>query len=532
MLRSSKKFKKMLPVVVAASMLGSYTIYAAEAYAIEPMIYTINPSYPDEPEETSGVDPNEFMNPGGFWNPNEPPTETTTTEPPYTPPVISEETTPSTETEPPYTIPDDTTPSTETEPSDTTPEDTEASVSEETTTPMQITLNFREYTLHTGEGVQLTANVVGGNINTAITFTSSNTNVVRVDASGYIIATGEGTANVYASAGNVSEYAVIRVIKPVVLPEYLIPDNDNFSLKVGESAQINVTLLPAEAAVGYTLEYSSDNEAVASVNADGNITAVGEGTAVITVSGAGLTTNVNVTVSADDSFATADLSGYLYGGDGSPLAGMHLKLGDMEAVTDTNGFFLFQNAEQRTLNLCLAGNENAACSITLSGNTVVYLLFDKDTNTLTRAESYEALAGQLAISSVDFISPNVILTAGEVYELAYQYEPSDASVTNIKYESSNEMIAQVGQVDGVITARSAGEAKITLSLNGGQASTVCTITVNPKQSSLFSPLILITEGIVMAAAAAAVIIFYRKYKIKRELSMEDEDSDGDIHDID
>lgn len=500
MLKLKKTLNRLLPFITAGAMLTGITVYAYGGY---------EPPYYGDPEETS---------------------ETTPYRPPVTyPPHVTEEITSDTEetddtttseTEPPVSDTDET----------TTPPTSEESTTEPPPPPAQLELNFYEnYTLQTGQGVQLVATLTNAEGYPAVTFSSSDTNVVRVDNSGYIIAIGPGFATVTAVSGDLSASAVIGVTDPPQVPEYLVVEQDSFTLKISATAQINAKLFPEEAAEGYVISYTSEDPSVASVDENGLVTALKEGQTRIAVQGAELPAEyVDITVSADVEYSHAKLSGYLYGANGKPVPGTHLVIDQLSAVTDTNGYFVFEQAEVRDMTIRVDGSD-AACQLTLTEDTVIYLLFDE--KKLTRLESYEALAGRLAISKVTFVTPTIVLTAGEEYELAYQYEPKDATVTGISYESSNAIVAPVGQIDGVITAKSPGETKIKLILNDGQATAECTVTVNPKESSVFSPLIIIVEGLVFLTAAGVVFFTYRNYRKKRIRTLDEESSDDDIHDI-
>lgn len=76
-------------------------------------------------------------------------------------------------------------------------------------------------------------------------------------------------------------------------------DVANLDLKVGETKKINATVYPMDA-TNQTLAYSIDNDNVATVDAQGNVTGISPGTAVITVkTNNGISTNVNVIVSEE-----------------------------------------------------------------------------------------------------------------------------------------------------------------------------------------------------------------------------------------
>lgn len=73
----------------------------------------------------------------------------------------------------------------------------------------------------------------------------------------------------------------------------LTPNNNN--LEVGEERQLNVAIEPSNA-TNQDASYSSSDDAVATVNARGSVTAVAEGTATITVTVDGKTDTATVNV--------------------------------------------------------------------------------------------------------------------------------------------------------------------------------------------------------------------------------------------
>ena len=410
------------------------------------------------------------------------------------------------------------------DPAETTPEETTT----EPPPPPSITLNFYERWLTVGDRVQLTAQLHNAPDYPNISFYSYNTDVAIVDASGNIAAVGAGYAAIAAWSGDITVWAQIYVAEPEVVPEFIVLNESNFFLKIDQTAEIQARLLPEEVAWEYTISFTSNDPSIATVDENGIITAISEGETTISVESAGLHETVYVTVSSDIAYDTARLDGYLYDNTGKPMSGSTLVIDGLSAVTDKDGFFVFDSVEQRRLTIQLAENKSAACQLTVSGDTTVYLLYDS--GALKMLSSYDELAGQLAINKVKFDSTSIVLTVGEVYELNYQYEPSDATITGINYSSSNDVAAIVGQVDGVITAKNPGEATITINLNNGQATATCTVTVNPQESSRYSVLIIGIEAIVFTAGAAVVLLSYRSYR-RKVLDMDD-DGEDDLHDID
>lgn len=449
----------------------------------------------------------------------EPYTDEPSTSETYEPPVTSEPDTSDTSEPPPVTSEP---PPVTSEPPDTSEPDPPPPPPPE---PV-IRLNFYETSLVIGEGIQLNA-TIENNIweNPDIRFTSFTPSVAMVDDRGYIMAVGAGDAWVTAFCNGIQADAHIFVSTPAEVPEFIVLTQNSFTLKIGATAQIEAKILPEEISAGYTIYYESDNPEIAAVNENGVITALKTGEATITVSGAGLTEYVYVTVTSDVAYDTAKLDGYIYNNEGNPVVGAQLVIDTLKAVTDTRGYFSFDSVEQRELTVAVAGDNKAVCKLNPQGDITVYLLYKKGAP-LTRLGSYEELVGHLAVSKVTFTTgANVIMTAGETFELIYQYAPKDAPVTEIQYSTSNEITAEVGQIDGVITAKAPGEADITITLNGGQAQAVCHVVVNPKESSEHSVLIVVIETAVIAAAAFIFIMVYRSYKKKLSRTLDEYDDE-------
>ena len=111
-------------------------------------------------------------------------------------------------------------------------------------------------------------------------FSSSNTDVATVNKDGVITAKAIGDAVITATIGEVEKSCTVHVVAVTV--NSISFANEAISLTLGSSLQLTPTVDPAEAASQYTISYESDNEAVATVDADGKVTSVAVGDAVIT----------------------------------------------------------------------------------------------------------------------------------------------------------------------------------------------------------------------------------------------------------
>ncbi len=366
--------------------------------------------------------------------------------------------------------------------------------------------------------------------NPIIAFYSNNTAVARVDASGYIIATGVGETEVVAYYENIMASVKITVVAPTIEPEYIVLSSSSFTLNIGGIAQIEAALLPAEISSDYPFTYESLNTAVAEVSDDGLITATGEGETEIIVYAADLSVKVSVEVIHEDVKKTSKIDEFLYNTKGEPMAGSIVYLDGKSATVDKNGHFSFDSVNQKKVSISVSDFPAILCEYTVLKDATIYLL-SQDT-VLSMLPTLGELQGKLPISEISFDSANIILNEGDVYSLNYTYKPKNAPITDINYVSSNILVVQVGQIDGVLTAKSAGEAVITLTVNGGQAAVNLYVTVNQQGSTKYSALIVVIEGMLFAGAAAVVIVYYKKYQRRLQEEIDEDDENDDLHDID
>ena len=123
---------------------------------------------------------------------------------------------------------------------------------------------------------------------------SDNELVVRPQGSNWYAA-GEGTANIVVTAPNgVTASVEITVVTPDL--ERITLDQDEITLALGDSVTLELTITPRDAVVEESIVFTSDDEDVATVSEDGEITAVGVGTATITATVGYVYTQVYVTV--------------------------------------------------------------------------------------------------------------------------------------------------------------------------------------------------------------------------------------------
>ena len=155
-----------------------------------------------------------------------------------------------------------------------------------------------------GETAQLTAEVTPSYAdNKRVTWQSSDEKVATVDENGKVTAVGNGTATITATSVSGSYTAAVSVtVKiPVEIQKLTIEAEKETLTKIGESTELKVKIEPENADL-QKLIWKSHNEKVAITDENGKVTAVGNGTAEITVTteDGKITASIMITVKVPD----------------------------------------------------------------------------------------------------------------------------------------------------------------------------------------------------------------------------------------
>ena len=171
--------------------------------------------------------------------------------------------------------------------------------------PTSLSVTPAESTIASNQTVQLTAMATYSDssiedISGTVTWKSSDTSIATVSSNGRVTAVKEGNVTITASVAGtaVSDTAAVTVKNAV--PTSLSLDPDSTKLLVGTTATLTPSYKPANVNASLVnLIWNSSDENVATVDSDGVVTAVGEGTAIITatVKGTSVKATAKVTVS-------------------------------------------------------------------------------------------------------------------------------------------------------------------------------------------------------------------------------------------
>ena len=184
-----------------------------------------------------------------------------------------------------------------------------------------VTLSKTSTTLTVGQADSISATVSkdGEGVDTSVTWSSSNSGVATVDGSGKITAVAKGSATITcmtngkkSDGSSATATCSVTVNEAVHYVTGVTLDKTSLALTVGQAQKITASVSNDGGAVDSTVSFSTSNADVASVAADGTITAKAAGSATITCTtngkksdGNSATATCAVTVSAAPAYVSS-----------------------------------------------------------------------------------------------------------------------------------------------------------------------------------------------------------------------------------
>lgn len=178
-----------------------------------------------------------------------------------------------------------------------------------------VTLSPKTLTLMVGETGNLTAEVLPAEASDpTVTWSSSKTGVATV-SDGTVTAKAVGETTITAKAGGKSDTCTVTVVEKKVPATSIELDKTSLTMKAGDSEKVTATLKPDDTTD--KVEWTSSDTSKATVDQDGNITAVAVGTATITAKANDtVSATCAVTIEKGDQTITAENKTLTYGDTG------------------------------------------------------------------------------------------------------------------------------------------------------------------------------------------------------------------------
>lgn len=311
-----------------------------------------------------------------------------------------------------------------------------------------------------------------------ISWSSSDESVATVE-DGVITTVGQGTIAIEAKNGDAKQIVYVTVVKgsantPDVISdgktvevEAVTLNQTSMSLEVGGKYTLVASVAP-ENATDKTVKWTTSNSSIATVDGNGNVTAVNAGTAIISVTTAnGKTASCNLTVKAKAE-VSPDYKVSLN------LSSVNLNVNDIATLTAT----ITPNNYANNVTWTTSNDKVATVA-----NGVVKAV-GKGSATITATLSNGAKATCNVTVSQSVINPLIVrLNASKVElkpngtsQLTATILPNNATNKSIKWSSSNSNVATVDG-NGKVTAKSNGSCIITATASNGVKATA-TVIVN------------------------------------------------------
>ncbi|WP_418434181.1 Ig-like domain-containing protein [Anaerotignum lactatifermentans] len=288
----------------------------------------------------------------------------------------------------------------------------------------------------------------------------------RIDLSGTIgklqadnAITVKGSGRIDEKSGNVTVEPGVKIgVTSVTL------DKTDLTLDVNGTAKLNATVKPDDATTK-TVTWKSDNEGVAIVDNNGNVTAKAAGTATITATVDGKSVSCKVTVNGQTTV---------------PVASVELNQTTLELIA----------GKEATLTATVKPDDATNKTVTWSSNNETVATVDNNGKVTAKAAgeaiitakvgdkqatcNVKVTAADVAVESVTLNQSSLELIAGKEATLTATVKPDNATNRTVAWESNATNVATVDN-NGKVTAKAEGTAIITA--KAGDKTATCTVTV-------------------------------------------------------
>ena len=326
-----------------------------------------------------------------------------------------------------------------------------------------ISLNETEKDLNKGDSLQLnvTYNPDDTTADKTVEWSSTDDKVVTVDNNGKVTAKAAGTAYVKAKVEDKEVSCKINVVVPLT---GIALNKDTTELLKGKTEKLVVTLSPSDTTYAGKIEWKSSDETVATVDENGNVKALKEGTITITATAVEgeneFTDTCTVTVKE------------------IPLNSITIDMSDFElGLGRTQQLNIICNPENTTDDINVVWSSSDSNIVSVDENGLVKAISEgRATITAKVGDKVATVVVTAKIIPITSISlegtPSKVLV-GSPIDVKVTVNPSDATYTmsDLKFISSNSDVICVNE-DGTIVAKGLGKAILTVEAPNGVKSQI------------------------------------------------------------
>lgn len=323
------------------------------------------------------------------------------------------------------------------------------------------TATLKKVVVKTEKPVTVDANVTDMQVTTANTALTVNGTVDTLQADANVTVSGNGDIKKQTGSGQIS-----------VSVAGVSLDKTEIVLVEGSSEKLTATVEPTNA-TNKNVTWSSDHEAVATVDQNGTVTARNGGQAIITVTTADgsktATCTVNVRVHIGVPVQSVGLNK-------TELALEVGKTGTLEAIVEPSDA-TNKNVTWSSSNSEVATVDNGVVTAVSAGTAIITVTTEDGAKTATCKVTVNA-PQTVPVTGVTLDKTSLDLKTGDNTTLTATVNPESATNKDVTWISDKPEIAAVE--GGTVTAKAEGTATITVTtIDGGKIAT-CKVTVTPK----------------------------------------------------
>lgn len=314
----------------------------------------------------------------------------------------------------------------------------------------------------------------------SFSFRSANENIATVDENGLVTGIGYGETTITVSCGGFSDTCKIIVTGQLAA---VVLDKQELIMKKGAAASLKATLEPEELAEDQMLVWTSSNGTVASVDENGKVTAKGYGSAVITVTCGKFSDTCNVIVDkiniCKENESVTSVS--MVKDSMQPLtAKWEVQEGLPSVVWKSNNTSIATVSAEGVLTAVSEGTTTISVTSGVFSTTIMVTV---TSTSIEEDDEEEEIQITLSVANASSLKSMIV---GQVVSTSVSYGPDTLTDASVAYRSSNSNVVSVTS-SGIVTAKAAGSATLTVTLSSLQGTKTVTVPITVSENTSTEP---------------------------------------------